>query len=185
MKYLKLAYWTSLVMAIATLAALGIIDQHLKTDASPLGIVSFELCAFSSTCAATTAAWGEEARLMAAMSLGLDYLFMVAYPMAICCGLLVLAPRLPGRFAGIATWLAWLVWVAGVADAVENYHLFQMLLGHSVDTHQWPATMAASIKFAALTPALLAWLVFAAWAALRSSAVDRGAGPRRDGSRPS
>ena len=39
-KHLKTAYWVSLALAIASLAALGIIDQQLKTAASPLGIVS-------------------------------------------------------------------------------------------------------------------------------------------------
>lgn len=173
-KHLKTAYWVSLALAIASLAALGIIDQQLKTAASPLGIVSFELCAYNASCPAVIAAWSAKAQLMAAMGLGLDYLFMVAYPAAICLGLLLLAPRLPRSMRTVATVLAWVVWVAGFADAVENYHLFQMLLGHPVADHQWPATLAASIKFVALVPALLVWLVgsvVARWGVAKNTAM--------------
>jgi hypothetical protein len=34
-----------------------------------------------------------------------------------------------------------------------------MLLGHSVETHQWPATLAATFKFVCLGPALALWLL--------------------------
>ena len=41
--------WLSLVPA---LVALALIDQHLRNDISPQGIVSFEVCAYSSSCEA-------------------------------------------------------------------------------------------------------------------------------------
>jgi hypothetical protein len=163
---LRIVHWSSLTLAAVLLAALGIIDQHLKTQASPLGIVSFELCAHAAACQDMLAAWSPKAQLMAAMSLGLDYLFMLAYPVAIGSGLLLLAPRLPHTLGKCASWLAVLVCGAGLADAVENYHLFQMLAGSPVLAHQWSATLAASIKFVALLPPLLFWLLAALWRAL-------------------
>lgn len=153
-----LAYRICLVLALASLAALGLIDQHLKTAASPLGVVSFELCAYTDTCGAIVAGWVGNARLMAAMSLGLDYLFMVTYPATICLGLLLAVPRLATRWQRVATALAWSMWLAGAADAVENFALFQMLLGQPVAAFQWTATVAATFKFVVLVPALLAWL---------------------------
>lgn len=160
---LRLTYWISLAITFATLGALAIIDQHLKTPASPLGIVSFELCAYGSSCDAIASSWGGEAKLQAAMSLGLDYLFMLAYPATICCGLLLLEKQVPASLKMPAMVLAWVVWGAGMSDAVENYHLYQMLLGKPVIAHQWPATIAASIKFAILVPPLLAWLLATIW----------------------
>jgi hypothetical protein len=160
-QHLKTAYAISVVMALATLAALGLMDEHLKNAASPLGIVSFELCAYRANCQEIVGAWTAQAKAMAAMSLGLDYLFMVAYPAAICCGLLWAAPRLRPAFQRVAMALAWGIWLAGVADAVENYHLFQMLLGQPGAWHPWAATAAATLKFALLIPALLVWLATA------------------------
>jgi hypothetical protein len=156
-------FWLSLAVATASLAALGIIDTHLKSSVSPLGIVSYELCAFQASCEAITSSWQGAQKSMAAMSLGLDYLFMLAYPATIFFGLNLRAPGLPSPLRRLALLLAWGIWVAGAADAIENYHLFQMLIGHATADHGWPATAAATIKFALLVPALLVWLLASAW----------------------
>lgn len=155
---LRLAYWLSLALTIASLLSLTIIDQQLKTAVSPLGIVSFELCAFNASCSSIPASWAGEAKLYAAVSLGLDYLFMLVYPAAISCGLWLLSANAASSFKATAKFLIAAVWVAGFADAIENYHLFQMLMGQPIASHQWPATLAASLKFICLTPALLLWL---------------------------
>lgn len=162
-QHLRLWFWLSLVLTAASLAALGLIDTHLKNSAAPLGVVSFELCAYQASCDAITASWQSAQTSMAAMSLGLDYLFMVAYPATICFGLNLCAPSLPGPLRRLALLLAWGIWLAGAADALENYHLFQMLTGHPTADHGWPATVAATVKFAVLVPALVAWLVACAW----------------------
>lgn len=158
LRSLRAAYWISLSLAAASLAALGLIDQTLKGPLTPLGIVSYELCAYTVNCADMVASWQGRALVMAAMSLGLDYLFMVAYPAAICFGLLICKASLPGGWQRAATWLAALVWLAGLADAVENFHLFQMLTGQAISAHAWPASSAATFKFVLLVPALLLWI---------------------------
>jgi len=159
----RLGFWLSLAMATASLAALGLIDTHLKNSASPLGIVSFELCAYQASCDAITSSWQGAQKSMAAMSLGLDYLFMLAYPATIFFGLNLCAPGLPGPLQRLAMLLAWGIWMAGAADAIENYHLFQMLVGHAAADHGWAATAAATVKFALLVPALLVWLLASVW----------------------
>jgi hypothetical protein len=154
---LRTAFWVSLVLAGASLAALALIDETLKGPHVPLGIVSYELCAYTANCADMIASWQGSTQAMAAMSLGVDYLFMVAYPALICFGLLICKTALPGSLQRVAAVLAAAIWLAGLADAIENYHLFQMLAGQAIDLHAWPASVAATIKFVVLVPALLLW----------------------------
>jgi hypothetical protein len=162
-QHLRPWFWLSLAVTAASLAALGLIDTHLKNSVAPQGIVSFELCAYQASCDAITASWQGTQTSMAAMSLGLDYLFMLAYPATICLGLTMCAPSLPSPLRRLALLLAWGIWVAAAADALENYHLFQMLMGQPTADHGWPAAVAATVKFAVLVPALVAWLVGFAW----------------------
>ena len=89
-RFLRPLFWGSLVLTVACLFALAVIDEHLKNTVSPLGIISFELCAFQSACAVIPASWDAEAKLYASMGLGLDYLFMLTYSAAISCGLWLL-----------------------------------------------------------------------------------------------
>lgn len=165
---LKRALWASAALALASLAALALIDEHLKTPAAPLGIVSFEICAFDSSCDDILASWSASAKIHAAMSLGLDYLFMLAYPAAIGCGLLLLARQAPGSLRGAMGTMARAIWLAGLADAIENYHLFQMLSGSPLDSHPWLATLSATAKFACLVPALALLAFGAARSAMRT-----------------
>lgn len=157
---LKRLFWIMLVFTLATLAALGRIDEGLRNQTSPLGIVSFELCAYGDACDAVLQAWGPLARQMAVLSLGLDYLFMVLYPATIFIGLLLVSARVPARLRGFTVGTGWWAWVAGIADAVENYFLTQMVLTQSVQALAWPATLAATLKFVVLVHSLL-WLLLA------------------------
>lgn len=168
-KQLRISFWLSVIISFASLAPLGMIDSYLKNALSPLGIVSFEFCAYQSNCEPIVASWTGTAHSMAAMSLGLDYLFMLAYSAAICFGLLLAAPNLPSALQRLALLFAWGIWIAGGADAIENYHLFQMLLGQPVAAHQWGAAAAATIKFAIVVPALVVWLLATLWPRLSSS----------------
>ncbi len=70
--------WGGLVVAVATLVALGVIDLQLRNAVSLQGVVSFELCAYSGSCRAIVEAWGPMGQIWAGLSLGLDYLFMPA-----------------------------------------------------------------------------------------------------------
>jgi hypothetical protein len=148
----KWIFWICLALALGALAALGLVDAYLKTRASPMGVVSFELCAYTQSCAAIVASWQGVAQPMAGMSLGLDYLFMLTYPAAICFGLLLTSTLVPSWLQRTTVVAAYISWLAGAADAVENFHLFQMLVGAEESLHAWPASIAASIKFSVLIP---------------------------------
>jgi len=156
----KQLFWVSLAAALISLLALAAIDMHLRTPLSPAGIVSFEVCAYSSSCADIVESWGPHAQLMAALSLGIDYLFMVAYPAAICFGLLIVAPYVPHRRRNLTVVAAWSAWLAGAADAVENFCLARMLVLPSAQEFAWPASLSATVKFVVLG-CTLGWLIVA------------------------
>lgn len=154
----KRLFLASLVLAVVVLAVLAVLDQSLRSPAAPAGIVSFELCAYRDTCRLILGEWGPQAQLMAALSLGGDYLFMLLYAAAISLGLLLVSAHVPAGLARLTIGMACLVWLAALADAYENYHLAQMLLGGSVERHGWPAAIGATVKFAILAFSVL-WLV--------------------------
>lgn len=157
-------FWVILALTLISLTALGQIDLPLRNSTSPVGILSFELCAYSANCQNMVALWSPHARLMAALSLGVDYLFMTLYPASIFLGLWLLVPKVPVSLQGFTRLTAWASWVAGVADAIENYNLAQMLLGAPIEQHAWSASIAATVKFAILGWSLgwlvIVWLAF-------------------------
>jgi hypothetical protein len=155
-----LLFRISLLLTLATLAALAMIDQHLRSPASPLGIVSFEFCAYSGSCRAIVDAWGPGGQVWAALSLGADYLFMFLYPATIFLGLLLVAAQVPDRLKTFTIWVAWAAWGAGAADAAENYCLTQTLVSPAAAGCAWPAAIFATIKFVILG-GTLAWLLVA------------------------
>jgi hypothetical protein len=161
--------WISLVLMLATLGALIAIDLHLRNPVSPNGIVSFELCAYSGSCRAIVEAWGPVGQVWAALSLGLDYLFMFLYSATLFLGLLLVAVHVPERLKTITLGAAWAVWVAGAADAAENYCLTQILVNPAAGGCAWPASIFATIKFVVLGVTLGWWLLMY-WRFARGSA---------------
>lgn len=155
---LKRLFWLALLLTLLTLAALGLIDDGLKTAASPSGIVSFELCAYGDRCSGMLQAWTPHARDLALLSLGIDYLFMLLYPGAICLGLLLALGYVPSGLKPATRSLAWLIWVAGLADAIENFGLIHMVLANTSNEWAWPASIAATVKFVIFGPTLV-WLI--------------------------
>lgn len=132
-----------------------LVDGPLRTETTPVGIVSYEFCAFDDTCARTVEAYGRGARLEAGFSLGVDYLFMVTYAIGLGAAVIFVA-RGPRRRA-IAAWLAWGVVVAALCDAVENVALLAMLLGdHATPALGWISGIFASVKMGLLAIAILA-----------------------------
>ena len=136
--------WFRLLLALflPTLLAMGLIDLDLRGPPSPNGIVSLELCAYADSCGAIVGHWGAPGREAAMLSLGLDYLFLVAYAGLLGVSLLWLGARR----------MAWAAFAAGLADALETFSLVQYLQ-HGGDWAQ-PAALFASLKFALLAVAL-------------------------------
>ncbi|MGR6033923.1 MAG: hypothetical protein ACU4EQ_08275 [Candidatus Nitrosoglobus sp.] len=158
-KQLKALLWVLIAPFISTLAGLGIIDSGLQMPSSPNGILSFELCGFTSSCDATLDQWGIKGQQLAMLSLGLDYLFLVIYPSLVCVGLLLVAALVPVQFRNLTTLLGWVALGAGFADAAENFFLIRIILSGSGASYGVLASTFSVIKF--LIPGVtLAWLVF-------------------------
>lgn len=162
---LKYTWWALLAFTLLVGTAIAIIDEGIRTPAAPLGIVSFELCAYTRSCADIMRGWDTHASKLVALSLGFDYLFMLLYPAAIFVSLWVMLPLLGPHLQTPTRWLAWSSWGMAITDALENYFLTQMLLTVSVHGLAWPAAIFASIKFAILAVTLgwllVTWLVYA------------------------
>ncbi len=144
--------------SLVVLSALTALGAPMFTDAAPQGMVSFELARTLDVAQAMLASWSAHTQILIAFSLGLDYLFLLLYPLSIALGCALIAARLERRWAfhaSVGFALAWLQPAAGVLDAVENYALVKLLLGH----HQefWPALAyyAAVPKFVIVGSGLL------------------------------
>lgn len=134
------AFWVFLVLAIGLMLTLNALGRPLVGEAAPAGIVSYELAGNLDQARRILDAWGSEAQVYAGLNLGLDYLFLIAYPIAIGLGcLLVSQPSRsgPGRLVKVGALLGWALLAAGALDALENYALIRLLLGSG--NPLWPA----------------------------------------------
>jgi hypothetical protein len=143
--------WISGVLTVAVGLVLATLDGWLRTDAAPLGIVSFELAGSATRAQEMVESWGPEGRMAAALIQGIDYLYLVVYSVFLMLAGLSLADRLrssqPG-FAALLRALALLMPLAGALDAVENFALIRLLWGSEHDLWARLAFFAAIPKFA-------------------------------------
>ncbi len=154
---LKRSFWILMALFVPTAIAMGRIDVDLRTVHAPHGIVSFEFCGFAKTCSAILEEWDGKGRESAMLSLGLDYLFMLAYAGVLCVGLLLTSVGLEPRLKRLVELVAAGSIVAGLADALENYSLIQIVLGGDTSTYGMRAGTFASVKFALAGISLLVW----------------------------
>jgi len=132
-------------------------------------MVSFEMAGSVEKTQQIIVSWNETARLMAAFGLGLDYLFMVVYPLTI--GLACIWATDILRFhhwplAALGAWLAWGIFLAALMDAVENVALTFLLVGPVIapwpQLAHWCATVKFCLIFIGLVYALyglIVWIV--------------------------
>jgi hypothetical protein len=141
--------------ALAVMVSLRVLDEPLKTDAAPQGIISFELAGNTSASLAVLESWDQPAKLHAAFSIGLDFLFLITYSSALAFACIWATGLMPGSLAGLGVALAWGQWIAAVFDGLENAALFIMLT--QGPSSPWPqiAQIAAIIKFTLILLGLL------------------------------
>jgi len=143
--------WFALIfLALFLTVILQIVGGPLATGAAPAGIVSFEFAGNLEQVEKILTSWDQEARLHAALSLGLDYLYLVVYALAIGATCLKAAAFWRGKRTGLARlgfWLGWSQGVAALLDAIENLALIRLLFGAT--TPFWPplAQICATVKF--------------------------------------
>lgn len=144
------AFWFLLLLTLLVMATLRVFDAPLKTEVAPSGIVSFEFAGELPLAQRMVESWGRKGRIAAGLSLGLDYLFLVAYAGSIGMGCVLVGRNhleRGKRLFNIGVFLAWAVLLAAVLDMFENYALIRVLLGSNLAI--WPkvATWCAVPKF--------------------------------------
>jgi len=154
----KRLFWLSLMAALVLFVCLRVIDQPLETNAAPNGIVSFELAGSIAAVQVILASWNLLVRQFAAFSLGLDYLFMLTYGVALSLACLWSSSIWKERIrsaSDLGVWLAWGAWLAAGFDAVENLALILLLFYQP--TQPWPpiARGCAALKFSLILICLL------------------------------
>lgn len=158
-------------------APMAWIDSQLRTEASPLGIVSFELAGTALAAQRILDAWSEAPRaaMLVAFQTGLDYLFLVAYGLVLslaCARATARIRPVSSGLASVGTLVTYLQAAAPVCDAVENGALFAMLLRYGTDPQAQVASAFALAKFGFIAMGLS----FLALAPLVQRLAKRGGG---------
>jgi hypothetical protein len=151
----KPLFYVFLALTFAIFGVFRGLDSPLRTAAAPNGVVSYELARTVDTAQSIVNSWDSNARLFAAFGLGLDYLFMPAYAIALALGLLL---TMNGRFGWhhhLAAWMGWGAFAAALFDSVENYALWKELIGGVFSPYAQIAALCATIKFILLIAGLL------------------------------
>jgi hypothetical protein len=156
--------WLGALVAACSVA-LQATSASLATPAAPFGIVSFELAGSAAAAAAILDSWSPRAREEALFSLGLDYLFLVLYPLFLSLACARLAQARSGGAARAGGLLAWAVLAAAPLDAVENAALVALLWQGPGEGAARLAWLCAAPKFA-LVALALAYAILGLGAAL-------------------
>jgi hypothetical protein len=146
----KRVFWVLLLLTLCLLAILRVLDTPLTTEAAPSGIVSFEFAGDLQLAQRMIESWGRRGQVFAGLSLGLDYLFLVAYAGSIGMGCVLIAQNVSKRgnkLTNLGVLLAWALLVAGLLDMVENYALIRVLLGSQREMWPMVAQWCALPKF--------------------------------------
>jgi len=157
----KRFFFTFLFLTLILFAVFRVLDQPLRTSAAPNGIVSFELARTPENAEYMLSSWSREGKFNAAFGLGIDYLFMPLYSLALAFGTLLAAGRHSGWLKLIGAVTGYGAFAAALFDAVENFALFQILLGAYQSPYPAIAAICATIKFGLLIFGLV--YAFAAW----------------------
>lgn len=158
----------SLLPLSALIRAIIVTNTPLENPTAPYGMVSFQLAGSLDVSRTILNSWDQHARVLAALNLGIDYLYMVAYAFTIGLACVLLARRFVNHstllsLTGVG--LSWGMLAALLLDAAENYFLIGLLMGEQQTL--WPvlARWCALPKFG-LVLAALAYLALGGVVAL-------------------
>lgn len=148
------------LITIILFVAISIFNTSLVTPEAPTGIISFELAGNIDASLAILASWDESARVYAALSLGIDFAYLIAYGLFLSLACYMLSDRLTQtwrvvRFSDIGSFISWLPLVAALFDAIENTNLIFLLLGSKSDIFPSMASLFAITKFILVFLAIL------------------------------
>jgi hypothetical protein len=171
-EYRKRSFFTFLALTLVLYGVFGVLDRPLRTEAAPYGIVSFELAGDARMARAIGDSWKQMSGLLsatgepdpdivngpyvfAAFGLGIDYLFMPVYALALAFATLLTAQKHTGWVRSLASAAGYGAFAAAMFDAVENYALLKMLLGMYDTGYPALGSFCAIIKFGLLVFGIL------------------------------
>jgi hypothetical protein len=143
-------------LAIATPAVIisslvmAVVSEPLRNATVPGGILDFEFAGNRATAQAILDSWSPEAREMAMLGMGLDYVYLLVYSVFLSLACIAVARRLSGwapRAGRLGLGLSWLVLSAGLFDAIENFGLIRLLIDGPSDVWARVAYVCAIPKF--------------------------------------
>ncbi len=129
---------------------LRIIDYSLTSDGTPNGIIGFELAKTMHNAQSMMGVWGNDGKIMATLSIGVDFLYIVSYSVFLSLSAFAIGKKLQGRIRLLSKpgyWLSWLMFFAGLFDVVENYSLIKILTGSHNQLWATTSYYFASTKF--------------------------------------
>ena len=148
----------TLMMSTILLFAMRTLDTPLKTQTAPSGIVSFELTKNYDASQQILGSWNTEAKINAALSLGLDFLFLIVYALFISLSCIQVGAVLKDDHSiifSVAVALAWAQFLAAILDAIENLALIHLLLNSSRKWLPCLARWCAIVKFSIVSAGLI------------------------------
>ncbi len=142
-------------LAIAFMIIMSIIGIPLRTEQTPMGIVSFEFPLNAQNALRMLQAWDGQTQNVASFQIGLDFLFIVLYVLAIANTCYFVSATLAHQWPRYKQWilisgrmLATAQLFAGALDAIENVGMMYILYTQDAP-HVLPAliTCCAFFKF--------------------------------------
>ena len=151
-------------ICLALTIVLSIVMQSVNKQLNlPQGIISFEFASTPQKASEMLNSWNEQARVHAGFSLGIDFLYMPAYSLALALGILLASGKHSGWMRSLGAVAGWGAVGAAVFDAVENYALWRVLTGEAQSVFPGVAAICATIKFVliglGLLYALIGWVL--------------------------
>ncbi len=141
-----------LIAIVLLFSAMRYFDTPLKNQVSKAGIVSFELAKDLQESKEILNSWDTISKISAGMSMGLDFLFLIAYAVFISLLIHMLNESLwkHSKLYKIGVMIIWGVFLAAFCDVVENIALIQLLLGDLQQKWSSIAYYFAVLKFGLL-----------------------------------
>lgn len=143
-------FWYIFVLVLVLMIVMNFVGVPLNTPAAPYGIISFELAGSVERSSQIIASWDSTANQRAAFILGLDFLFIPVYVIAISLGCTLASGRLNSRnwpLSQVGDFLVWGIILAGILDMIENIALSLILFGTISNPLPQAAFWCASAKF--------------------------------------
>jgi hypothetical protein len=143
----------SIVAAVASAAALSLLNGGLQNAGAPQGVISLETARTLGREHTVMASWGAHQVLILAFSTGLAFFCSAALTIALAVGCARLARRAGGAFPLLSragATLAAALWVVGFLWIVEDGLLSLELFGHATSATAFLTWCTAVLKFLAL-----------------------------------